>query len=177
MVRGRVKGGAGAPRVAAHGAARPRPDRHAASTTRQLALVVPGCSGRVAHTTDTPGSAGHRHPVRRLVSRERREAATASIRAVLAARDVEVERLSSVLDFGCGCGRVLRHWRGLPRRISGTDYNPALVGWCARHLAFAEFQLNGLAPPLDYPDEAFELVYALSRVHPHAGGTPKALDG
>ena len=90
------------------------------------------------------------------------EAATASIRAVLAARDVEVERLSSVLDFGCGCGRVLRHWRGLPRRISGTDYNPALVGWCARHLAFAEFQLNGLAPPLDYPDEAFELVYALS---------------
>ena len=89
-------------------------------------------------------------------------AATESIQAALAARDVEVERVSSVLDFGCGCGRVLRHWHRLPGRLSGTDYNPALVEWCTRHLGFAEFQLNGLAPPLDYPDEAFDLVYALS---------------
>ena len=70
--------------------------------------------------------------------------------------------MSSVLDFGCGCGRVLRHWHRFRGRLSGTDYNPALVGWCARHLGFAEFQLNGLAPPLVYPDEAFDLVYALS---------------
>jgi SAM-dependent methyltransferase len=65
----------------------------------------------------------------------------------------------SVLDFGCGCGRVARHWRGV--ELTGTDYNPELVEWCRANLPHA-FDVNRLEPPLPYPDAAFDLVYALS---------------
>jgi len=33
----------------------------------------------------------------------------ARIRQVLAANGVALDRLRSLLDFGCGCGRVVRH--------------------------------------------------------------------
>lgn len=68
-----------------------------------------------------------------------------------------------VLDFGCGCGRLIRQLRAhTAAELHGTDYNPMLVAWCAEHLRFARFGVNTLAPPLDYPDRAFRLVYARS---------------
>jgi SAM-dependent methyltransferase len=74
-----------------------------------------------------------------------------------------VEKLGSILDFGCGCGRVLRHWHSLPdTRVCGVDYNPSLVAWCKANLPFAEVRINQLAPPLPYDDNEFDLVYALS---------------
>jgi SAM-dependent methyltransferase len=88
--------------------------------------------------------------------------AAASIRSAMASAGVQMEDLTSVLDFGCGCGRVLRHWRQLPARIHGTDLNAGLVSWCRRHLRFAELSRNALDPPLAYGDDAFDLVYALS---------------
>src|SRR5215218_10027330 len=35
------------------------------------------------------------------------------IREALAGVGVELERLGRILDFGCGCGRVARHWASL----------------------------------------------------------------
>lgn len=70
---------------------------------------------------------------------------------------------TAVLDFGCGCGRVIRHWRHLADvKMTGTDYNPRLLEWCVENLNFADFDVNCLAPPLPYDDDSFELVYALS---------------
>jgi SAM-dependent methyltransferase len=90
-------------------------------------------------------------------------AAATWIAGMLEDNDRSVERLDDVLDFGCGCGRVIRHWRTrTPARLHGTDYNPYLVEWCRAHLGFAEFEQSMLEPPLAYPDEAFDLVYALS---------------
>ena len=86
-----------------------------------------------------------------------------SIRAALAAQDVAVESLASMLDFGCGCGRVTRYWSALDGvAVSGTDRNPRLVRWCSKHLPFARFQVNQLEPPLAFGDMSFEFVYALS---------------
>jgi SAM-dependent methyltransferase len=82
-----------------------------------------------------------------------------SIRAAL---PVPMESLDSLLDFGCGCGRVVRWWQALPGEVHGTDYNAGLVAWCRPHLPFASFGVNGLEPPLTYGDDAFDLVYALS---------------
>lgn len=86
-----------------------------------------------------------------------------SIQAALLEQDVDIEGLDAVLDFGCGCGRVLRHW---PRdggiSLHGTDSNPALIRWCEQHLPFATVQTNAIDPPLGYPGERFSLVYALS---------------
>lgn len=86
-------------------------------------------------------------------------AAAESIRDAVPAR---LEAMRSILDFGCGCGRVVRWWRGLPPEIHGSDFNPTLVGWCRANLPFATFSVNGREPPLDYGDDSFDLVYALS---------------
>ncbi|HVM17815.1 MAG TPA: class I SAM-dependent methyltransferase [Gaiellaceae bacterium] len=68
-----------------------------------------------------------------------------------------------LLDFGCGCGRVTRHWARLAGAdVHGSDYNARLVRWCAEHLPFARFARNGGDPPLPYPDGRFDLVYAIS---------------
>jgi SAM-dependent methyltransferase len=86
-----------------------------------------------------------------------------SIRETLGGAGVELNALRSILDFGCGCGRVIRHWRSATAaELHGCDWNPRLVEWCRRNLPFAKFQLNTLEPRLDYADEQFEFAYALS---------------
>lgn len=90
--------------------------------------------------------------------------AAAAIRETLARQGVGMELLDGILDFGCGCGRVVRHWRplGTGARLHGTDLNPRLIQWCRDHLDFARFEINRLEPPLPYPDGSFDLVCALS---------------
>jgi SAM-dependent methyltransferase len=76
---------------------------------------------------------------------------------------VDIEELGAILDFGCGCGRVIRRFHSLKRaKLYGTDYNPKMVDWCRRNLPFAEFEINGLSPPLVYGDGSFGLIYAFS---------------
>jgi SAM-dependent methyltransferase len=71
--------------------------------------------------------------------------------------------LEAILDFGCGCGRVMRRWSQLNGpALFGSDYNADLVAWCRDNLPFAHFVVNGLAPPLSFADGQFDLVYALS---------------
>ena len=71
--------------------------------------------------------------------------------------------VGALLDFGCGCGRVLRHWAELERpEIFGSDYNAGLAAWCAANLPFVTASVNQLAPPLGYEDGQFGLVYAIS---------------
>jgi SAM-dependent methyltransferase len=82
------------------------------------------------------------------------------ITRLLAEQGASVADMDAILDFGCGCGRVIRHWPKGPRLV-GSDYNPVLVEWCEQHLPF-EFVRNEVAPPLPFPDESFDLVYALS---------------
>lgn len=82
---------------------------------------------------------------------------------ILERNGVHITNLQAILDFGCGCGRVIRHFRSLKiPKLCGSDYNPALIEWCKRNLSFAKFETNDLCPPLDYADETFDLVYSLS---------------
>jgi SAM-dependent methyltransferase len=67
-----------------------------------------------------------------------------------------------MLDFGVGCGRIARHWRDLALEIHGSDYNPRLVAWVQEHLPFVRARRNELAPPLGYPSDHFDVVYAFS---------------
>jgi SAM-dependent methyltransferase len=81
----------------------------------------------------------------------------------LAACGVHPRSFRSVLDFGCGCGRLLRHVRGFTQaRLHGCDYNPELVGWCASQFPWGSFAVNRLAPPLAYEDGSMDFVYARS---------------
>jgi SAM-dependent methyltransferase len=86
-----------------------------------------------------------------------------TVRVAVARSAVPLDKGQAILDFGCGCGRVTRYWRGTTAaRIFGTDYNQQLIQWCQRNLPFAEFSLNQLAPPLSYKDDAFDLIYGFS---------------
>jgi len=78
--------------------------------------------------------------------------------------DASLRTLEPALDFGCGCGRVMRHlWAAEPGlRIWGTDINTAQIAWCRAHLPFAAVEVNGPAPPLPFSGTMFGLAYAFS---------------
>ncbi len=69
----------------------------------------------------------------------------------------------AVLDFGCGCGRLIRQVKKrTAAQLSGSDYNGLLVNWCKEHLPFAQFSKNELAPPLEMQDDSVDFIYARS---------------
>lgn len=72
---------------------------------------------------------------------------------------------ASILDWGCGPARVLRH---LPDVVpeagsyAGTDYNSKTIAWCRKSLPGINFSENNLMPPLAYKDGSFDLIYGIS---------------
>lgn len=72
-------------------------------------------------------------------------------------------RLRSVLEFGCGSARVLRHFRDIVGlALAGADANLKAIEWDRQNLPGIVFSHNGLQPPLAFADGSFDLVYALS---------------
>lgn len=91
------------------------------------------------------------------------EESAAAIRSSLQRAGRSLESQSDVLDMGCGCGRVLRHMcESQGPRFYGTDYNPAGVSWVRDHFPFVDARVNTLEPPLSYPDETLDVIYAVS---------------
>jgi SAM-dependent methyltransferase len=85
------------------------------------------------------------------------------IRELLEQDGSPITELDALLDWGCGCGRVLRHWADLGgTRIAGCDVNPRMVEWCSGNLPFADVAVTKMSPPLPYEDGSFDLVYAFS---------------
>lgn len=77
----------------------------------------------------------------------------------------EPSSIEHVLDFGCGCARVLRYvQQALPTaRFTGCDIDAEAIEWCAAHLAdVSSFAATGAHPPLPFADETFDLVYSVS---------------
>ena len=85
------------------------------------------------------------------------------IRETLETNGTSIESLKDVLDFGCGCGRVIRYWNGFAdTRIWGTDINEYLVEACRRCVPFASISHNSMAAKLNYANQSFDLIYAFS---------------
>ena len=86
-----------------------------------------------------------------------------SLQDILGKNAIEIATLDSILDFGCGIGRVLRHLPALTgARLFGCDYNRKLIAWCRARLPFAAFSISRAQERLEYNDASFDLVYALS---------------
>ncbi len=68
---------------------------------------------------------------------------------------------TSMLDFGCGCGRIMLWLKDLAGSASlhGVDIDERAIAWAAENLPWATFKANQPLPPLDYPDETFDLVF------------------
>jgi SAM-dependent methyltransferase len=84
------------------------------------------------------------------------------VRALLRDCGSDPTAAAPILDFGCGCGRVARHWHGLDVDLHGCDVNRRMIEWCRQNLPFGRFDLNGMRPPLPYTDGSFGLAYAFS---------------
>jgi SAM-dependent methyltransferase len=71
---------------------------------------------------------------------------------------------ASILDWGCGPARVLRHLRNLIPEATyyGSDYNPDTIAWCSHTFNDIYFHSNDLMPGLVYEKGMFDLVYAIS---------------
>jgi SAM-dependent methyltransferase len=70
-----------------------------------------------------------------------------------------------VLDFGCGAGRVLRHF--LPEageaEFWGSEIDEPSVRWIQQHLSQSFHVVHhGESPPLSAPSGHFDLIYAMS---------------
>lgn len=89
-------------------------------------------------------------------------AAARSLEAALERAGRPFATLDAVLDFGCGCGRVLRHWPRNGPALFGCDYNPAGIDWLHAHMPWVTAHVNGASPPLPYQDGTFDYIYALS---------------
>jgi SAM-dependent methyltransferase len=71
----------------------------------------------------------------------------------------------SVLEWGCGPGRVIRHLPaglGAGNDLFGSDFQGESIQWCRAHLRGASFVENSLQPPLPFDSGRFDFIYAIS---------------
>ena len=88
-----------------------------------------------------------------------------TIDRVLALSGKRITDFPSVLDFGCGCGRVLRAMRSrLPSaRLFGADIDGEAIEWLQSHYpGIASFSAIPHIPPTEYEASSFDLVYGIS---------------
>lgn len=69
-----------------------------------------------------------------------------------------------VLDFGCGCGRVLTllSQQAAGPVLFGTDVDKDAIEWCRGNVTYARFGVNNSLPPTDYEDGYFDLIFSIS---------------
>lgn len=78
---------------------------------------------------------------------------------------VDYRRFRSILDFGCGCGRILAGWEHLigdNTKLQGFDINRELIKFCQANIPFAQTATCSYFPPLPLADSSFDFGYAAS---------------
>jgi SAM-dependent methyltransferase len=87
------------------------------------------------------------------------------IAAILVANGRPLVTHSRILDFGAGPGRVTAYIQDLhpSAQLTGSDIDPEAIAWATENLSkVGQFQVNDVAPPAPFADEAFDLIYAIS---------------
>ena len=88
--------------------------------------------------------------------------AAETVTDLLGRHGITWDQAKRVLDLGCGCGRVLRHFKSIAGvTFYGRDCNTPAIRWCKRYLGDL-FDVNALEPPLKYDKQSFDLIYAFS---------------
>lgn len=89
-----------------------------------------------------------------------------SIEQLLRDAGRDPDAFDSILDYGCGSGRVVRvipreTTRGR-RHITGIDIDASAIAWAQRHLPGIQFETVAAVPPTRFPASAFDLIFAVS---------------
>ena len=85
-----------------------------------------------------------------------------ALTSLLAYFKIRIGDATQALDFGCGCGRTLRQLAGTGAQFTGVDIDAESVDWCKKNLNGMKFELSSELPPLPFPDQLFDLIYAVS---------------
>ena len=77
---------------------------------------------------------------------------------------IDARDFRNILDFGCGCSRVLRFLIPfLPQaKFYGCDIDNIAIEWSRKHVPAAQFAMVPHLPPTAYPREHFDFIYGLS---------------
>jgi ubiquinone/menaquinone biosynthesis C-methylase UbiE len=84
---------------------------------------------------------------------------------ILETSGVSVEPWKRVLDFGCGDGMMVRHFRDIAEsgEAWGVDINGTLMIWCQQHLSPPfKFATTTSFPYLPFEEGYFDLIYSFS---------------
>jgi SAM-dependent methyltransferase len=84
---------------------------------------------------------------------------------VLGIANKQLSDFSTILDFGCGCGRMIRAIRKrLPAQsLFGTDIDPEAIAWLREYYAaVGDFRVNPHLPPMTYEDNFFDFIFSIS---------------
>ncbi len=75
----------------------------------------------------------------------------------------ELVELDAVLDWGCGCGRILRHAleSGITN-VRGVDIDDLNIRWLCEKFPQGSYVRTNFDPPLPYSGEAFDVVFGHS---------------
>lgn len=78
--------------------------------------------------------------------------------------NINAREFRDILDFGCGCSRVLRFLIPfLPQtRFRGCDIDNIAIEWSRKHLPDTAFSVVPHLPPTAYEREQFDFIYGLS---------------
>ena len=84
--------------------------------------------------------------------------------AVLNRNGYSLRQFSSILDFGCGHGRLTQYLFDIApqARVFGCDVRNDLVAECRRKYPNGGFITNDPTPPLSFDDAQFDLIYSYS---------------
>lgn len=79
-------------------------------------------------------------------------------------RHITIPPGGRLLDWGCGCGRVTRHFvRELDGiEIIGCDVDAEATTWCSENITGATFSAIEPMPPTQYGDQFFDVVMGIS---------------
>ncbi len=82
------------------------------------------------------------------------------LEAALAAIGDAASNHLRILEFGCGCGRIMRWMQqlGSASTLVGTDIDARAIEWASANLPFARFDVNEGLPPTRYADGEFDLI-------------------
>jgi SAM-dependent methyltransferase len=88
-----------------------------------------------------------------------------NMRQYLEQSGVDLNKVHSLLDFGCGSGRYLTGWHLVAPLMTlyGCDLNAILMSWAQKNLPNQIKCLrSNLMPPLPYHNNQFDLIYLIS---------------